>query len=278
MGGHLPPREKGLWFLGWVQRGRAFVVDFLCGAVPRDMDRQVRWVRDHLEHGPQRLKVFQVDLVELLQARYRDRGSRLRKLKEAVSSPEHGYLRQVHAFLTPSRGEQVSPLEVRQPVYHPPVVSLFGGLPLDFSDAIYADILRLDLVGARLLRWEADMVFPLWLSAWARWHATFPPLLSGGYDSDLRAHLLRVDSRAFAFCPFTQVEDEQQGSRRWHEDILLRDRAQHHSFWPGDVVHLCGPSFNWAQVLPLLEGVKASKRFALMLPLCGHRGVMARFI
>ena len=183
-----------------------------------------------------------------------------------------------YAFLTHGRREQASPPEVRQPAYIPPVVSLFGGLPLDLRDTVYADILRPDLVGTRLLRWEADMVFPLWLSAWVRWHAALPPLLSGSCDADLRTHLTRVDTGAFAFCRPTRIEDEQRGSQRWHEDFLLRDRARHHASWPGDVVHLCGPSFNWAQVLPLLEGVKASKRFALMLPLCGHRGVMARFI
>ena len=60
LGGQLPPRERVLWFLSWMQRGREFVVDFLCGAVPRDMDRQIRWIRDNLERGPERLKVFQV--------------------------------------------------------------------------------------------------------------------------------------------------------------------------------------------------------------------------
>ena len=168
-------------------------------------------------------------MVELLQASYSERGSRLRKLKEAVSSPEHVYPRQVHAVLTHDRGERVSPPEVRQPAYVPPVVSLFGGLPLDLGDTFYADILRPDLVGARLLRWEADMLFPIWLSAWMRWHAALPPLLSGLCDTDLRAHLARVDTGAFAFHRPTRVEDDQRGSQDWHVDFLLRDRARHHA-------------------------------------------------
>ena len=90
-----------------------------------------------------------------------------------------------------------------------------------------------------------------------------PPLLSGLCDADLRAHLARVDTGAFAFQRPTRVEDEQRGSQRWHEDFLLRDRAWHHATWPGDVVHFCGPSFNWARVLPLLEGVNVSRAVRL---------------
>ena len=90
-----------------------------------------------------------------------------------------------------------------------------------------------------------------------------PPLLSGSCDADLEANLARVDTGAFAFHRPTRVEDEQRGSQRWHEDFLLRDRAWHHATWPGDVVHFCGPSFNWAQVLPLLEGVNASRAVRL---------------
>ena len=52
--------ERVLWFLSWMHRGREFLVDFRCSAVPRDMDRQIRWIRDNLERGPERLKVFQV--------------------------------------------------------------------------------------------------------------------------------------------------------------------------------------------------------------------------
>ena len=168
-------------------------------------------------------------MVELLQASYSERGSRLRKLKEAVSSPEHVYPRQVHAVLTHDRGERVSPPEVRQPAYVPPVVSLFGGLPLDLGDTFYADILRPDLVGARLLRWEADMLFPIWLSAWMRWHAALPPLLSVLCGTDLRAHLTRVGTGAFAVHRPTRVEDDQRGSQNWHVDFLLRHRAGHHA-------------------------------------------------
>ena len=43
MGEYLPPRERGLWFLSWVQHGREFLGDFVCGVFRRDMDRQLRW-------------------------------------------------------------------------------------------------------------------------------------------------------------------------------------------------------------------------------------------
>ena len=64
-GGDLPPWERVLWFRSRMQRGRECVIDFLCGAVPRGMDRQIRWIRDNLERGPE----HQVSMVELLQAR-----------------------------------------------------------------------------------------------------------------------------------------------------------------------------------------------------------------
>ena len=128
---------------------------------------------------------------------------------------------------------------------------------------IYADILWPDLVGARLLRWEADLVFTVWLSAWVQWHASLLPLLSGSRDADLHAHLLRLDTRAFAFSKPIQVAAEPQGSVGWHVDFLLRDRAKVHSLWPGDVIHLCGSSFNWAHGLPLLEVLMASSAVRL---------------
>ena len=202
--------------------------------------------------------VFQVSLVELLRARWRDRGARLQILKEEVSSPEYVYPRQVHAYLTQVRGGRIPPPEVREPVCRPPEVSLFSGLPLGLCDSLYEDLLRPDIVGVRLLRWEADLVFPFWLSAWARWHAALPPLLSGARDEELWAHLCRVDTEPFARCPPTRVDGGQQGSMKWHEDFLLRDRAQVYSIWPGDVVQFCGSTFNWARVLPLLEFVNAS--------------------
>ena len=31
---------------------------------------------------------------------------------------------------------------------------------MDLGDTVYADILRPDVVGTRLLQWEADMMFP----------------------------------------------------------------------------------------------------------------------
>lgn len=263
MGRYLPPRVRDLWFLGWVQRGREFVVDFLCGVVPRHMEQQIWWTEEHLEHGAERRKVFQVSLVEFLHTRYQDRGSWLQKLKEAVSSPEHVYPRQVHAYPKHSCPEQVSPPEAKQPVYRPPMASLFRGLPLDMGHAIYADILRPDLVGARLLWWEAELVFPLLLSSWAQWHAELPSLLSGSPDTDLQAHMLQVDTGAFAFCPPTQVASEQQRLVIWHVDLLLCDRAKFHSAWPGDVTHLCRSSFNCAHVLPLLEGVMPSSTVRL---------------
>ena len=227
------------------------------------MERQIQWIGEHLEHGAERLKVFQVSLVELLQARYQERGSRLQRLKEAVSSPEHMHPHQVPVFLTHSRREQVLPPEVRRPVHRPLVASLFIGVPLDMCQTIYDDILRPDLVGARLLRWEADLVFPIWLPAWVQWHASLLPLLSGSRDADLHAHLPRVDTRAFAFSQPTQVAVEPQGSVGWHVDFLLRDRTKFHSLWPGDVIHLCGSSFNWAHGLPLLEVLMASSAVRL---------------
>ena len=180
-----------------------------------------------------------------------------------MSSPEHVYPRQVHAFLTHSRRDPVPLPELRQPVHRPPVASLFGGLPPDLFPTIYADIPRPDLVDTRLLRWEADLVFTVWLSAWVQWHVSLLPLLSGSRDADLQTYLLRVDTGAFAFNRPTQIEVEPRGLVSWHVDFLLRDRTKDHSIWPGDVIHLCGSSFNWAHVLSLLEGLRASKAVRL---------------
>ena len=105
-------------------------------------------------------------------------GGWLQRLKEEVSSPQHVYPRQVHAYSTQGRGERVPPPEVRELVCRPPEVSLFSGLPLGLCDSLYVDILQPDIVGVRLLRWEADLVFPSGLSAWVRWHAALPPPLS----------------------------------------------------------------------------------------------------
>ena len=41
LGSLLPPRERGLWLLTWREKGSELVVDFLCGAVPASMARQV---------------------------------------------------------------------------------------------------------------------------------------------------------------------------------------------------------------------------------------------
>ena len=114
-----------------------------------------------------------------------------------------------------------------------------------------------------MLRWEEDLVVAVWLSAWAQWHVSLLPLLSGSRDADLHAHLFRVDTGAFAFSRPTQIDVEPQSSVSWHVEFLLRDRAKDHSLWTGDVVHFCGSSFNWAHVLPLLEGLMASNAVRL---------------
>ena len=121
----------------------------------------------------------------------------------------------------------------------PPVALLFGGLPLNLFQTIYSDILRPDLVDTRLLRWDADLVFVVWLSAWIQWRVSLLPLLSGSRDADLQSHLLHVDTGACPFDKPPQIDVEPRGSVSWHEDFILHDRTKDHSIWPGDFQYLC---------------------------------------
>ena len=174
-------------------------VDFLCGIVPHGIERQVKAAKLLVDRDSERVWMFQHQFVEIISSRYMERGVRLNTILESPKAPKHRYSAQVHSFLTQQSDMRIPCPDLRGPAPPPPTKGLFNGLPSTLADVFGSDVLRATFMGANVLQWEADVMYPVWLSLWTVWMDEWDNTDSGLAVLPLAPLLRRVGTASFSF-------------------------------------------------------------------------------